>query len=75
MLFMALIQVKTKLKGHHKRITGLAFSNALNVLVSSGADSQVKKVSKRQCTIRNLDILWKIQMIIILYSLVLLIFF
>lgn len=36
-----LTQVKTKLRGHQKRITGLAFSNALNVLVSSGADSQV----------------------------------
>lgn len=35
------LQVKTKLKGHQKRITGLAFSHALNVLVSSGADSQV----------------------------------
>ncbi|KAG7021233.1 Topless-related protein 4 [Cucurbita argyrosperma subsp. argyrosperma] len=34
-------EVKTKLKGHHKRITGLAFSNHLNVLVSSGADSQL----------------------------------
>ncbi len=34
-------QVKSKLKGHQKRITGLAFSNALNVLVSSGADAQV----------------------------------
>lgn len=34
--------MKTKLKGHQKRITGLAFSNVLNVLVSSGADSQVK---------------------------------
>ncbi|KAI3767855.1 hypothetical protein L2E82_18284 [Cichorium intybus] len=34
-------EVKTKLKGHHKRITGLAFSNLLNVLVSSGADSQL----------------------------------
>ncbi|KAK3436788.1 hypothetical protein EUGRSUZ_C01424 [Eucalyptus grandis] len=29
------------LKGHQKRITGLAFSNVLNVLVSSGADSQL----------------------------------
>ncbi len=29
------------LRGHQKRITGLAFSNALNVLVSSGADAQV----------------------------------
>ncbi|KAK9060713.1 hypothetical protein SSX86_021419 [Deinandra increscens subsp. villosa] len=34
-------EVKTKLKGHNKRITGLAFSNVLNVLVSSGADSQL----------------------------------
>ncbi|KAJ0488149.1 putative transcription factor WD40-like family [Helianthus annuus] len=34
-------EVKTKLKGHGKRITGLAFSNVLNVLVSSGADSQL----------------------------------
>ncbi|CAN1215382.1 Topless-related protein 4 [Linum perenne] len=34
-------EVKTKLQGHQKRITGLAFSNTLNVLVSSGADSQI----------------------------------
>ncbi|XP_062175921.1 topless-related protein 2 isoform X2 [Alnus glutinosa] len=34
-------EVKTKLKGHHKRITGLAFSSNLNVLVSSGADAQL----------------------------------
>lgn len=34
-------EVKSKLKGHQKRITGLAFSNSLNVLVSSGADAQV----------------------------------
>ncbi|KAI4379481.1 hypothetical protein MLD38_005772 [Melastoma candidum] len=34
-------EVRTKLKGHQKRITGLAFSNVLNVLVSSGADSQL----------------------------------
>nr|XP_043619034.1 topless-related protein 4-like isoform X2 [Erigeron canadensis] len=34
-------EVKTKLKGHHKRITGLAFSTVLNILVSSGADSQL----------------------------------
>ncbi|KAL5988108.1 RNA polymerase II associated Paf1 complex subunit Tpr1 [Asimina triloba] len=34
-------EVKSKLKGHSKRITGLAFSNVLNVLVSSGADSQL----------------------------------
>lgn len=34
-------EVKTKLKGHQKKITGLAFSQALNVLVSSGADAQL----------------------------------
>ncbi|KAJ6834127.1 topless-related protein 1-like isoform X1 [Iris pallida] len=34
-------EVKSKLRGHQKRITGLAFSNALNVLVSSGADAQL----------------------------------
>ncbi|XP_022883312.1 topless-related protein 4-like [Olea europaea var. sylvestris] len=32
-------EVKTELKAHQKRISGLAFSNILNVLVSSGADS------------------------------------
>ncbi|KAH7431915.1 hypothetical protein KP509_08G073000 [Ceratopteris richardii] len=34
-------EVKSKLKGHTKRISGLAFSNALNVLISSGADAQI----------------------------------
>ncbi|XWS11792.1 hypothetical protein CRYUN_Cryun37aG0031000 [Craigia yunnanensis] len=34
-------QVKSKLRGHQKRVTGLAFSNVLNVLVSSGADAQL----------------------------------
>ncbi|KAL2534036.1 Topless-related protein 4 [Abeliophyllum distichum] len=34
-------EVKIKLKGHQKRVTGLAFSNVLNVLVSSGADAQL----------------------------------
>ncbi|KAK9130670.1 hypothetical protein Sjap_011157 [Stephania japonica] len=33
--------VISKLKGHQVRITGLAFSRALNVLVSSGADSHL----------------------------------
>ncbi|KZV51494.1 topless-related protein 1-like [Dorcoceras hygrometricum] len=33
-------EVKTKLKGHQKRISGLAFSQGLNILVSSGADAQ-----------------------------------
>ncbi|XP_057957673.1 topless-related protein 2 [Malania oleifera] len=34
-------EVKTKLKGHQERITGLAFSTSLNILVSSGADAQL----------------------------------
>ncbi|XP_019441183.1 PREDICTED: topless-related protein 3-like isoform X2 [Lupinus angustifolius] len=34
-------EVKSKLKGHQKRITGLAFSTHLNILVSSGADAQL----------------------------------
>ncbi|CAA7411003.1 unnamed protein product [Spirodela intermedia] len=34
-------EVKTKLKGHQKKITGLAFSQTMNVLVSSGADAQI----------------------------------
>ncbi|PPS20572.1 hypothetical protein GOBAR_AA00035 [Gossypium barbadense] len=34
-------EVKTKLKGHQKRITGLAFSTSLNLLASSGADAQL----------------------------------
>ncbi|KAF2307284.1 hypothetical protein GH714_026099 [Hevea brasiliensis] len=34
-------EVKSKLKGHQRRITGLAFSTNLNILVSSGADAQL----------------------------------
>ncbi|KAE8736027.1 TOPLESS-related 2 isoform 3 [Hibiscus syriacus] len=34
-------KVKTRLKGHQKRITGLAFSTIHNILVSSGADAQL----------------------------------
>ncbi|CAA0838821.1 Topless-related protein 1 [Striga hermonthica] len=34
-------KVKTKLKGHQKLISGLAFSQSLNILVSSGADAQL----------------------------------
>ncbi|XVE54456.1 hypothetical protein DITRI_Ditri03aG0082800 [Diplodiscus trichospermus] len=34
-------EVKSRLKGHQKRITGLVFSHTLNVLVSSGADNQL----------------------------------
>ncbi|XP_044464704.1 topless-related protein 1-like isoform X1 [Mangifera indica] len=34
-------EAKNKLKGHSKRVTGLAFSHVLNILVSSGADAQI----------------------------------
>ncbi|KAK7264670.1 hypothetical protein RJT34_32280 [Clitoria ternatea] len=34
-------EVKIKLKGHQKRITGLAFSTHLNILVSSSADAEL----------------------------------
>ncbi|KAK4484110.1 hypothetical protein RD792_011330 [Penstemon davidsonii] len=34
-------EVKSKLKGHQKGISGLAFSTNLNKLVSSGADAQI----------------------------------
>lgn len=34
-------EVKSKLKGHQKRVTGLAFSTNLNILISSGADAQL----------------------------------
>ncbi|GMQ04077.1 hypothetical protein CsSME_00049623 [Camellia sinensis var. sinensis] len=34
-------EVKAKLKGHQKQITGLAFSQALDILVSAGADAQL----------------------------------
>ncbi|KAI7987452.1 Protein TOPLESS [Camellia lanceoleosa] len=34
-------EVIDKLNGHSKRVTGLAFSSTLNVLVSSGADAQI----------------------------------
>ncbi|XP_071737370.1 protein TOPLESS-RELATED PROTEIN 2-like isoform X2 [Rutidosis leptorrhynchoides] len=34
-------EVKIKLKGHQKQITGLSFSQTLNCLVSSGADAQL----------------------------------
>ncbi|WZZ36818.1 hypothetical protein YC2023_020219 [Brassica napus] len=42
-------EVKSKLKGHQKRITGLAFSTALNILVSSGADAQVRYALRLIC--------------------------
>ena len=35
------MQVKIILEGHHDRITGLAFSNLVNALVSCGADAEV----------------------------------
>ncbi|KAK6237013.1 hypothetical protein SCA6_012350 [Theobroma cacao] len=36
-----LSQVSARLNGHSKRITGLAFSHQLNILVSAGADAQI----------------------------------
>nr|CAD1823106.1 unnamed protein product [Ananas comosus var. bracteatus] len=37
-------EIIKELKGHHeKRVTGLAFSTELNVLISSGADAQLSK--------------------------------
>ena len=47
------LQVKSKFKGHQKRITSLAFPNALNVLVSLGADAHVRTIilSKKQLLI------------------------
>ncbi|GAB4835772.1 Topless- protein 3 [Ancistrocladus abbreviatus] len=47
-------EVKSKLKGHQKRISGLAFSTSLNILVSSGADAQlcvwsIDTWEKRRC--------------------------
>lgn len=55
-----LMQVKSKLKGHSKRITGLAFSHLLNVLVSSGADAQVCKTRIAQTPLRSgcMDCVW-----------------
>ncbi|CAK9188197.1 unnamed protein product [Ilex paraguariensis] len=34
-------EVKSILEGHHDRITGLAFSNLVNALVSCGADAEI----------------------------------
>lgn len=36
-----ILQVKATLVGHTERVTGLAFSQTLNVLISSGPDVQV----------------------------------
>lgn len=35
------VQVNNKLKGHSKRVTALAFSSSLNVLVSGDVNAQV----------------------------------
>ncbi|XP_074343882.1 topless-related protein 3-like [Apium graveolens] len=34
-------KLKSVLKGHQKRVTGLAFSTKLNILISSGADAHI----------------------------------
>ncbi|XP_017983146.1 PREDICTED: topless-related protein 1 isoform X1 [Theobroma cacao] len=36
-----LTKIKSRLKGHSGKVTGLAFSKTMNVLVSSGADAQI----------------------------------
>lgn len=39
-----ILQLINKLEGHSKRISGLAFSTNLNVLVSCGVDTQVSSL-------------------------------
>lgn len=41
--------MKSRLKGHQKRISGLAFSTNLGILVSSGADANVSLVTVLSC--------------------------
>lgn len=41
------------MKGHQKRITGLAFSTNLNILISSGADAQVSALLFFYVILRN----------------------
>ncbi|KAD3067942.1 hypothetical protein E3N88_35822 [Mikania micrantha] len=48
-------EVKTKLKGHHKRVTSLAFSSNHNVLASSGADSQLSVEYKQMGEANNFN--------------------
>ncbi|KAL0297488.1 UNVERIFIED_CONTAM: protein TOPLESS-RELATED PROTEIN 2 [Sesamum radiatum] len=48
-------EVKTKLKGHQKRISGLAFSQSLNILVSSAADAQASLGQSRDLCIWSID--------------------
>ncbi|KAK6237006.1 hypothetical protein SCA6_012343 [Theobroma cacao] len=38
---MLTFKIKSRLKGHSGKVTGLAFSKTMNVLVSSGADAQI----------------------------------
>lgn len=40
--FFVCLQVKVSFKAHQARVTGLAFSTVLGVLVSSGSDGQVR---------------------------------
>lgn len=46
-------EVKSKLRGHSKRITGLAFCPLLNIFVSSGADAQVEFFPLKMHIYRN----------------------
>ncbi|XP_039132285.1 protein TPR1-like [Dioscorea cayenensis subsp. rotundata] len=50
---MMTFKVKTKMIGHLKRITGLAFKNNLIILVSFGADAQANH-QKHQKAVKNL---------------------
>lgn len=47
------MQVITILEGHSKRVSGLAFSNDLNLLVSCGADAQVSVGLYEICIMLN----------------------
>ena len=57
-IFSIIDQVKTKLKGHQKKITGLAFSQTMDVLVSSGADAQVGNVNSQPSGLFNHLTMW-----------------
>lgn len=43
--FNLFLQFKVKAVGHFRKITGLAFSLELNILVSAAADAEVSTVS------------------------------
>ncbi|KZV47622.1 protein TOPLESS-like [Dorcoceras hygrometricum] len=56
-------KVISRLEGHHKRISGLAFSTSLNALVSSGVDTQIilwdsVTWEKKRSTMLDISIGW-----------------